>query len=142
MAWAWVGGLLSFLAGFKKLFLWLAAIVPFLVRIVGWVQRVWQSGRNTLLGRLLRMAGFLSVSALVTVSVANGVFQIVRTLLDNVTSGQFSWPTHPLIHGIIGAVNTVIPLSMMLSLLLVWVYISLFTLCIRLGRWIVSLTSG
>lgn len=140
--WLWVGRLLAALASGKKFFLWFAAIIPFITRIVGWVGRLWGSVRNTLLGRFLRMSGMLSVAGAVSLAVAQAIFKLVSEIVQATPVGSFSWPVNPLIHGMMGAVDTLIPLSLVLDLLIYWVYLWLFCLAIRLGKYIVSLTVG
>lgn len=140
--WLWVGRLLSALASGRKLFVWFAAFIPFLTRIVGWVGRIWSSVRNTHLGRFLRMAGMLSVAGAVSYQLAQALFRLVSELVQYSGVGVFKWPTDPLIHGILGAVDTLIPLVYLMDLLVWWVYLSLFCLAIRLGKYIVSLTVG
>lgn len=140
--WLWIGRLLAGLATFKKLFLWLGLAIPFISQIVGWVGRLWNASRNTLLGRLLRMAGVFSVAGALSLYLARLIFQQVGGFFTDVFSGGFAWPTNPFMHSIMGAVNLVIPLPDLLQMLILWLYLSLFTLALRFGKYIVSLTVG
>lgn len=140
--WLWVGRLLAALASGRKVFAWFALVIPFLTRIVSWVGRLWGAVRTTLLGRFLRMSGMLSVAGAVSLAVAQGIFKLVSELVQATPVGSFTWPSDPVIHGMMGAVDTLIPLSLVLDLLVYWVYLWLFCLAIRLGKYIVSLTVG
>lgn len=140
--WLWVGRLLSALASGRKVFAWFALAIPFLTRIVSWVGRLWGSVRNTLLGRFLRMSGMLAVAGAVSLAMAKGIFTLVSELVQAAFTGSFSWPSNPVIHGMFGAVDTLIPLTLVLDLLTFWVYLWLFCLAVRLGKYIVSLTVG
>lgn len=140
--WLWVGRLLAALASGRKVFAWFALVIPFLTRIVSWVGRLWGAVRNTLLGRFLRMSGMLSVAGAVSLALAQGVFKLVSEIVQATPVGSFTWPSDPVIHGMMGAVDTLIPLSLVLDLMVYWVYLWLFCLAIRLGKYIVSLTVG
>lgn len=140
--WLWVGRLLAALASGRKFFAWFALVIPFLTRIVGWVGRLWGAVRKTLLGRLLRMSGILSVAGAVSLALAQAIFKLVSEIVQATPVGSFTWPSNPVIHGMLGAVDTLIPLTLVLDLLVYWVYLWLFCLAIRLGKYIVSLTVG
>lgn len=140
--WLWVGRLLAALASWRKVFSWSALVIPFITRIASWVGRLWGAVRTTLLGRILRMSGMLSVVGSAAYALAQALFRLVSALVQYSGIGSFSWPTDPLIHGILGAVNTLIPLPFFMDLLVWWVYLSLFCLAIRLGKYILSLTVG
>lgn len=140
--WLWIGRLLAFLGTSKKVFLWLGLALPFVTQIIGWVGRIWGAARNTLLGRLLRMAGLLSVAGTLSLGAAHAIFFLVSEIVQSTSIGEFSWPTEPVIHAIIGAVDLVMPLAFLLDLLVYWVYLSLFLLAIRMGKYILSLTAG
>lgn len=140
--WLWVGRLLSALSSGRKFFVWFAAIIPFLTRIAGWVGRLWSSARNTLLGRLLRMAGLLSVCGIVSVAVAKAVFSIANQIITSNYLGSFGWLGNSFIHSMFGLCNVILPLSLLFDLLVRWAYVCLFVLAVRLGKYILSLTVG
>lgn len=140
--WLWVGRLLSALASFRKLFVWLAAIIPFLTRIVGWVGRLWSATRNTLLGRLMRMAGLLSVCGIVSAAVAKALFTIASQIITSTYLGGFAWLGQPFLHSMFGLCNVIFPLPLLFDLLVRWAYVCLFVLAVRLGKYILSLTVG
>lgn len=140
--WLWVGRLLAALASGRKVFAWFALVIPFLTRIVSWVGRLWGAVRTTLLGRLLRMSGLLSVAGAASLALAQALFKLVAEIVQATPIGSFSWPTTTLIHGMMGAVNTLVPLYLVFNLLIYWVYLWLFCLAIRLGKYIVSLSVG
>lgn len=140
--WLWVGRLLAALASGRKVFAWFALVIPFLTRIVSWVGRLWGAVRQTLLGRLLRMSGMLSVAGAVALALAQAIFKLVSEIVQATPVASFTWPSNPVIHGMMGAVDTLIPLTLVLDLMVYWVYLWLFCLAIRLGKYIVSLTVG
>jgi len=138
--WRWVLWLLSFLKSWKTLFFWLPGTIDFCSHAFGWVSRLWNGIRNTLIGRLLRMAGFLCVAGSTCVALGRAIFSILAVLIDYPIN--WSWSFHPFIHSILGAVDCVIPLYLILYLLCLWVYVSLFLLSVRLAKYILSLTVG
>lgn len=139
--WVWVGTLLAALFSWRRAYVWIAATIPVVAHIVGWVGRLWSAGRNTTLGRLLRMAGLLSVSAALSIGITRLIFTWVSYLIMPFPA-DFAWPYNPVIHGTMGLVNTLIPLNTVFDLIITWVYFSVFLLTIRLGKYILSLTSG
>jgi len=139
--WTWLGLLLTFLGSWKKLWIWLLACIPSVTHAFGWVGRLWNAVRNTAFGRLLRMAGMLSVAGALALACTRAVFAIFGELVQSTSIG-FSWPSNSFIHSMVGLVNVVFPLDLLLDLLVYWVYASMMILAIRMGKYIISLTIG